>query len=393
MRLPAILALVLVFILTAGCDGPATSPPSDRDRHGRPIRQAPALEVETFPRKSPISVVGFGVGSLWVIDYGDYRCDDTPGTASSGGSPWTLASCVGPEKVSLQRVDPGSLEVLASIPLRNTDGVDLAFGAGAVWISYEDHLHPSKSGVLRLDPKTNEVTDRIPIKSPSYITFGEDAVWISSYGGTVTKIDPDSRKVVARVDLGHNGIGEVAAGEGSVWVASNDTLQNVDERAWEDLFENGKYPETGHPERNTLLRLDPDTGEVVARIPVARTEVEGGAASVAVDEGSGAVWVTSNNGRLLHVDPAKNQVVANLPLGDYAYDLQAGYGSVWAQVELDTDEPGWTAGIARVSTDDNAVSGRADVPDASGLAVGDGALWVGSSAIEEGKGALVRITP
>lgn len=369
MRVSAIFLVALVLVAVSCATQVRRSPgsPEDstpkRDRHGRPILEAPMLEKRTFMRDTPTTVVGFGAGSLWIVDYGDYRCDDTPG----------IASCSTPRKVFLKRVEPKSREVLASIPLRNTEGVDVAFGAGAVWIAYEDFVQPSRSAVLRLDPGTNRITHSIPLKPNLSISFGDGAVWTASYHGAVTRIDPQTNEVTDTFDLGHDGIYEIDAGEGSVWVTSSG--------------------DSRHPERNALLRLDPETGEVVARIPVAPTAAEGGAASVAVDEEARAVWVTSNNGKLLRVNPETNEATEELALGDYAYGIEIGDGSVYSQVELGTLRPGWTTGIAQVDKGSNEISGRADIPDASGLALGSGAVWAGSSNVEKGSGSLVEVAP
>ena len=93
-----------------------------------------------------------------------------------------------------------------------------AFGEDAVWVtSTETNL------VTRVDPNTNLVVESIPVgKAPRFLAIGEGAVWTLNQGdGTVTRIDPKTNKVVATVEVGVPGEGgDIAAGEGSVWVTS-----------------------------------------------------------------------------------------------------------------------------------------------------------------------------
>lgn len=50
--------------------------------------------------------------------------------------------------------------------------------------------------------------------------------------------------------------------------------------------------------------------------------------------GEGAVWAQSVRGRLFKVDPATNEVVAEVDLGDYSSDLAVYGGSVWATAQV-----------------------------------------------------------
>ena len=86
-------------------------------------------------------------------------------------------------------------------------------------------------------------------------------------------------RVVANVTLADN-LGTLDSGLGAVWIA--DTA------------------------KGQILRLDPRSRQVRARIPV------GGEAQVTV--GAGAVWAVNERNRLLRIDPATNRVTARVPL-------------------------------------------------------------------------------
>ena len=180
MRVP-IFVLFLILALAAGCaNAEWRDGPTEQDGQ-RPAREDLSSSARTFPSDSPTDVVGFGGGSLWVIDWGDYQCDDVPGIE---------ASCHGPEKVFLRRLDQDTREVEATIPLRGDDGAGVAFGAGSAWVAYENYDSPLKSGVLRLDLRKNGISHRVPLKRPTSIAFGEGFVWVTNLtGGMMRGVD------------------------------------------------------------------------------------------------------------------------------------------------------------------------------------------------------------
>src|SRR5207237_3304687 len=114
------------------------------------------------------------------------------------------------------------------------------------------------------------------------ITIGEGAVWVVSgpmpaamkpTDRTITRIDPATNAVVDTITR----VGDIlwmAAGEGALWVPS--------------------------PSTNEVLRLDPATHAITARIPVPTP------GAIAVEHG--AVWVKSGTysalNTLTRIDPA-----------------------------------------------------------------------------------------
>jgi DNA-binding SARP family transcriptional activator/streptogramin lyase len=127
----------------------------------------------------------------------------------------------------LIRVDPvtGRVEKRADLPVALNG---FAVGAGAVWA-----VSGPAAAVLRIDPSTAAVTDRIPIVTrpdehspyPIGVAADDDFVWVlNRRTATLTKIDADLRGIVATVPLGSDqGLVALATGEGAVWVSSRDT--------------------------------------------------------------------------------------------------------------------------------------------------------------------------
>ncbi|MGH2949870.1 MAG: hypothetical protein ACRDPC_27020, partial [Solirubrobacteraceae bacterium] len=198
--------------------------------------------------------IAAAAGSVWVIDAGTgrlARIDAAYGRiretarvlAPSGADRFeleTTAVAVGAGGVwitdgseRLVRVDPETAATTAAIetgqPL-----VGVAAGAGAVWA-----ISGEAAQVLRIDPATNAVTNRIDIVDdprlespfPIAVAAAEGAVWVLN-GNTaaVTRIDPRSLGIVTTVRIGVERVpAQIAADERAAWVANGDgTLTRVD---------------------------------------------------------------------------------------------------------------------------------------------------------------------
>ena len=85
--------------------------------------------------------------------------------------------------------------VVANIALADNLG-NLDSGFGAVWAT-----DPSKGQVLRLDPRTREVRARIPVGGEAGVTVGAGAVWAFNDDGRLVRIDPATNRVTDRVAL------------------------------------------------------------------------------------------------------------------------------------------------------------------------------------------------
>ena len=116
------------------------------------------------------------------------------GLAVGDGSVWVAGDALGR---TVWRVDPVAGSVVAKIPLSFVPG-SIAAGRG----SRLGHL-ASRRHRLAHRPKTNRITATIHVgRGVDAIAAGEGAVWVtSSIDDTVTRIDPKTNRVVARVQL------------------------------------------------------------------------------------------------------------------------------------------------------------------------------------------------
>jgi DNA-binding beta-propeller fold protein YncE len=229
--------------------------------------------------------------------------------AAGGGAVWISH----PEENTVTRIDPKTNTVSATIHIRG-QLAGVAVTPGAVWVA-----DPSGPRVMRIDPATNKVVATIRIgpnreccAEHMSLTAGSDAVWVSNNAGyRVVRIDPRTNKITASIKLGHfMPCGFVAAGRGAVWSAGascTDAVARIDPRAKRVTAE---LPES-HPVGVALAfgslwvavfgsgdvdRIDPRTGQVVARLHV-------GGWPVRLGVGFGSIWVNDDKGRVLRIRP------------------------------------------------------------------------------------------
>ena len=231
----------------------------------------------------PCSGLAIAFGSLWVPNCGDRTLvrvdlktnkvtatvplgigDSEGGLAASPDSIWMMTDKNG----TLARIDPANNKIVAEIQV-SPGSYTVAFGEGAVWVtSTQENL------VTRVDPNTNLITDRIPAgKAPRFLAIGEGGVWtLNQTDGSVSRIDPKTHKVVATIEVGVPGEGgDIAAGEGSVWVTSFD------------------FP---------ISRIDPATNKVVQQFV--------GKGGDALRVGLGSVWLSNLQAQTVwRIDPKR----------------------------------------------------------------------------------------
>jgi virginiamycin B lyase len=237
----------------------------------------------------PCCGLAAGFGSLWVPLCGDQALvrvdlkegkitatipigigDSEGGLASGAGSIWLVTD----KKGTLARIDPATNKVVAEIQVP-AGSFAVAFGEGAIWVT------GTETNVLtRINPDTNLVVESIPVgKAPRFLTIGGGFVWtLNQTTGDVSKVDPNTNKVVATIEVGVPGRGgEIAFGEGSLWVTS---------------FE---FP---------ISRIDPALGKVVQQFA--------GEGGDAIRVGLGSVWLSNiRAGTVWRLDPRR--IMATVP--------------------------------------------------------------------------------
>jgi YVTN family beta-propeller protein len=287
---------------------------------------------------------------------------------------------------SVGAIDPDKNELVASIAVGRRP-VSVAAGSHAVWVA-----NAGDETVSRIDADARELVGNVPARTDhGSVRLGHDAVWVvgrvgpvAEYREVISRIDPDvaavtttarHRAITVRFDETFS-IGE---GFGSLWVTNGWQVLRLSrlgrQRHAISQFSSARglaigegavwvgdalYPPSGS---TPVLRIDPRTNGVAARIPVA-AEV----AAIAV--GAGAIWVASDNGTLTKIDPESNVVTSTLDLGGALSDVAVGFGSVWVANN-------GSRNVARVDPATGEV--LATIPTGTrpdGLTVGGDAVWV-----------------
>lgn len=210
-----------------------------------------------------------------VGSFGVRLCDVPSALAFGAGSLWA-ARGDGP---AIVRIDPGSDQVLATIPFTGQP-FGLAFGPSGLWVT--DWLNDSLSVI---DPTQNRViTTRTGFGGgPAGLLVTPNAVWVSdSQADLVLRIDPHSLDVLARIPVGRLPLALAYVG-GAVWVRN----------------------EKG----SSVSRIDPATNQVATRVPVGFFLGRDGQDGIGVT--SHGLWVGGLNLEL--IDPARASVTARVP--------------------------------------------------------------------------------
>lgn len=178
-------------------------------------------------------------------------------------------------RTSLRRIDPESGEVLDSFELDvGNAGSPPLVADGSIWLAGRKGESATSFGVgmiFRIDPNSGKVVAEIPVTDPWSLAFGEGAVWVRSASfssdNLLTRIDPQTNEVTGRLRVSRE-TGEVAVGEGYVWVTNAAT--------------------------NSLLRVDPRSMKVKQELTV-------GASPWGLVVAEGSVWVANYDGTISRV--------------------------------------------------------------------------------------------
>jgi branched-chain amino acid transport system substrate-binding protein len=293
--------------------------------------------LDTIPLGTAPSTVAVGEGAAWVIDANDQTVSRI--ATSNPGDPQTFST--------------------GSTP------TDIAVGVGAVWVTnLGSNVLPES--VSRLDPESRTVVETIDLPPKSlpenfwggggatfsrqHIAVTRDAVWAINPDLTVSRIDPRTNSVVARVE-GVQAL-NIAAGDGGVWLV--------------DGIGDGAF----------VAEIDPETNAVRRTRVLAQSLT-----TLAV--GDGAVWVADPfGGSVWRIDADPDGAVPRqIPLDTWVSGVAFGDGAVWATNEI-ADK------VYRIDPRTNRARVVGGIAGPRGVAVGEGAAWVTTAGPPSADAAL-----
>jgi YVTN family beta-propeller protein len=222
---------------------------------------------------------------------------------------WVAVDCFR----ELLRVDPDSGVVGQTLTLRGELGTRsfyscaLAAISDSVWVAADTPYQLIRVHQTPDEPASIAQRIPLPVGVRTGIALGDGSVWVSERvnlegvetgRAAIRRIDPESGEVkTISVDQGSEAI---IFAYGSVWVV------------------NGL--------EDSVLRIEPETNEVVREIPV-------GNSPSSIAAGAGALWVTNTgDGTVSRIDPETRSVIKTIELGNRPLGVLVHDDLVWVTV-------------------------------------------------------------
>lgn len=363
-----------VFAVTGVNDEQRARPLQAGEAAERRAAIRPSVRRER-PRRSTLIAVGSGLLLLIAaVAFAAARDDET--APSADPDPVTPADAV-------VEVDPeGDPPIVRSIPIsverHGPQAIGppaathpIAVGQGGVWtIRYRSLYH--------VDPARSEVRTRITLEAPMSFSFdvveGEDKIWVAFDGGLI-EVNPATGEQRRATSFDSITSTEVTVGGRFVWVGlGNGRLIRFDPRTDREVMRARLDPidalAFGH---GSVWTIDV-VGETLSEYDPAsirrrtRVAVNGGDGVVV---GDSAIWVLSRTqGTITRIDPSTRESTGVVQVGPTPVGLAVGNGAIWVG-----DEDGV---IRRVDEDTRQVTEIRFGAEIRGLVFDEetGHLWV-----------------
>jgi YVTN family beta-propeller protein len=265
----------------------------------------------------------------------------------------------------------------------------LIVGEGAVWVP-----NAGSGTVSRIDPQTNKIVATIPIGKadpnnevfvPSRVTIGDGYVWAAKNDDdSIVQIDPKINEVVATFPIGVEPFA-LAVDHGILWVSSRfensivkvdintqqivATISNVTDPTAIAVTKNAVWV-VNHQD-DAVTRIDPRTDKIVAVISLGTrsSNPNCGSCLSGITTGEGSVWIAVGVGGIVRIDPQTNQVIATIPTKGGTFGIVSNKQGIWFANWEDQ-------AVLRIDPQTNQIVGA--IPSSTQLAFlasGEGVLW------------------
>jgi YVTN family beta-propeller protein len=245
------------------------------------------------------------------------------------------------EDRTLTRIDVARRTMVGNFPLGGRTPTGLAVDRGVVWVG-----HGRLGSVSRVDAEFGHVLGVTPVAERGiYTSTGSvaadatGAIWVVFGDGTLARLDRAGRvadRTAATISPGH-----VAAGYGSVWVASalKGRVQRFSPLSLAEIDSStvGSRPSAiavgfgdvwvASAGADVVYRIDIGGGSIDASVPV-------GDAPAGLAVSADAVWVAnSGSGTISRIDPETNQVVETIEVGHAPGGLVVAGNLLWVTIQ------------------------------------------------------------
>lgn len=283
-------------------------------------------------------------------------------------------------------------EVVAELSV--ADSIGGTFGAfGSVWIA-----DTSRDALLRVDPDSRRVVDRLPVDGEVALGVGAGSLWALQagparggfgLGGPLLRIDPGTGRVTARIALGtlagqpFAGY-EVLDGRDEVWVAGTGGAMRIDARTNRvtqaieapdplvsthfALLDGDLWAIT---EDGRLLSFDTRTGRPVSDVRLGLPEAGD------LSNGPGGSLIAVAPGALARIEPYSGRVLWRARLGPRVDVWTAAGGLIWVRSSGQGPDR-----LSALDPDTGRVVTSVELEDfgGAGLAAVDDELWLSTVA-------------
>ena len=342
---PSIAAALLSLVL-AGCSGPGgapNQPPVESPVSTVPSARAPSLPpVASLRPETPAATESTAClaprdpvaapEAAWIAATIPLGCEGGA-VAVGGGSVWVVPHL----DPVLLRIDPTTNTVVDRISLGDRGpGAEIDATDSAVWASVSSPSFDFER-LVRIEPSTGGVVASVDVPG-GFPAIGKDAVWASGPAG-IYRIDPDTNTVAAMINAG------------DCWVVTLDRraicagpegVITVDP-ATDRITRLPGEPLPGRPivaldglvwgvDGTSLWAVDPKTGRQRADLRPPHGAESWALDGVVLD---GALWATASSvrdtgaNRLVRIDRDALRIDCVIETPDQEFGIAAGFGSVW----------------------------------------------------------------
>jgi streptogramin lyase len=210
----------------------------------------------------------------------------------------------------------------------------LAVRGGTAWVACKEQLR-----VVRVSLSSGALRSRALAGSPIAIVAGLGAVWTLDTSGVISRLDPASARVTARIQTGMSGPYNLWVGAGSLWSADDRAGQivrvdparrrvvtriPVGDGPADLVFRDGRAWVINHRDLG-LLVIDTATNRARKLATLSGSNI----APERIAWAAGSLWVTGRGADLLRLDPDTGATQATIEIGAGGIDVVASAGAIW----------------------------------------------------------------